>query len=123
MHQGFVAFSEPSHPGELGVAVLVAHALLVFGGRQVLTRPLARVAPVERVGQPGAAWSIALRLTCRPVEGVMCRLTGLPVSRKWRSLDGETVTLDKAGAGNVEAVLQGLLDERLVGLKLGGHFA
>ena len=30
--------------------------------------------------QPGA---IALRLTCRPVEGVMCSLTGLPVSRKW----------------------------------------
>ena len=102
---------------------MIAHALLVFGGRQVLTRPLARVAPVERVGQPGAAWSIALRLTCRPVEGVMCRLTGLPVSRKWRSLDGEAVTLDKAGAGNVEAVLQGALDEGLIRLFLCGNLA
>ena len=105
------------------MSLLFGDLRAVFGGRQVLTRPLARVTPVERVGQPGAAWSIALRLTCRPVEGVMCRLTGLPVSRKWRSLDGESVTLDQAGAGNVEAVLQRLLNQRLVCLKLGWDFA
>ena len=39
------------------------------------------------------------------------------------SLDGESVTLDQSGAGNDEAVLQRLLNQRLVGLKLGGDFA